>query len=219
MIMPVISTIIFLLTFFGVIDLPSKNSNELVRAAPCYLYEELDESGTEYDVFSLTLVMRDGSATGKYHYLPAWPHAEKRKGNLAGEVVYMDRSTKEAVLDMVWDASDGHAIEKENLEIKLYEDSAEIYYHDRNSVMSQIDCFQFNEKIVVRDHIRQNINTMIEYSLSPNSAWHYRKVFVDPELRVATFTYTDAYREMEGSIKFTYHVEDQQIVVDSANDI
>lgn len=183
----------------------------------CYYYQQKIASGLS-DRAWLRINIFNNQVIGEYQNLPA--EKDSKVGTFDGDVGPMDPKISARTADVWWNAKAEGTTVTEQLRIQFGEGSAvalfgemvdrrdgAYVYKDTTKLtpgfqMSQIDCEQMEDMMIVEQYIRSNIKTLAPQKPVLGGSWYVTNVQVMPATKTGTVMYEDGH--ITGQATFSY---------------
>lgn len=219
---------------FGIIIVASKKATDITPPdtdgqqpiAMCYQYTKQTAGGLT-DRAWLKMNIDGTKVTGEYQNLPA--EKDSKAGTFTGTVGAMDPNISARTADVMWKSMAEGMTVTEQLKIQFGEGSAvalfgemvdrgdgTYLYKDVTKLtsgfqMSQIDCEQMSDMILVEKYIRENIKTIAPEKPVLGGSWYVISVQVMPATKTGAITYEDGH--IQGKATFAYTVSDDSVTI------
>lgn len=205
---------------------PPQNSNDLIYR--CFYRSTQNEDGF-YNIAYLKSSILEDKIRGDFYHLPA--ETDSKVGSFEGEISKKDDG--ELSSKVWWNSfAEGMSI-KEELVIKLKENTAtvgfgemkdrgdgvyiyknplDLYYIEN---MPEIDCGILEEKLLVEEYLRKNINQITTNNEVAGENWHVISVLINPSTQKGELTYENENIQSRANISYSYNNITKEIKINS----
>ena len=219
----VVGLIVFIGLIFGAVEISynkkplkwDKQGEVSTLETPCYLYEKPSEWGFGYNRIMLSIEIRGKDVNGHLSY--KFPYKDIRSGDFEGLITSTDEATGERAAEVVWSIKEKEgSIKTEELHINLQENKAFIELKEGvvdGSQLDNINCYSYNEKIVVHVYIQENIETLAVKDSLDEKRWYFKDALIDPESNSAIFKYGNGQIDKTAQLQYSFD-EDKRVIIE-----